>query len=48
MTMLTTGMAMKENKGLMTGACYLGNPDQGGSILINEGEAKKLTWKLFN
>ena len=48
MQLITTGMAMKQNKGIMTGACYIGDPENGGTQLIKEGEAKKLTWKLFN
>ena len=47
MTLMTTAIAANQKKGTMTGMCYLGDPKNGGTPLTNEGEAKKLTWKLF-
>ncbi len=47
MQMITTGMAINENKGMMSGACYIGSPEE-GNIFLTEGEAKKLSWKSFN
>lgn len=47
MTLMTTAIAANQKKGTMTGMCYLGDPKNGGTPLVNEGEAKKLTWKLF-
>ena len=47
-TLVTSKISADANKGIMTGACYLGDPDAGGSMLMNDGEVKKLNWKLFN
>ena len=47
-TLVTSKISADANKGIMTGVCYLGEPDAGGSMLMNEGEIKKLNWKLFN
>lgn len=42
---LTTAIvAAKSNTATMTGACYIGDPENGGSLFANEGAAKKLTW----
>ena len=40
-------MNAKNNKGTMTGACYIGDPSR-GNMFLQDGQAKKLEWKLFN
>ena len=46
-TLVTTSMEASNNKGIMTGNCYLGDPANGNLFMVG-GESKKLTWKLFN
>ena len=46
-TLVTTSMEASNNKGIMTGNCYLGDPANGNLFRVG-GESKKLTWKLFN
>ncbi|MBR1544473.1 MAG: hypothetical protein IJ638_00825, partial [Alphaproteobacteria bacterium] len=46
-TLITTKLSADNNKGTMTGACYLGDPSN-GNMIMQEGEVKKLTWKFFN
>lgn len=43
--MVTSLMTAKENKGTMTGACYLGDPENGGTLFASEGETKKISWR---
>ncbi len=47
-TMITSKISADANRESMTGACYLGDPTAGGSFFMQEGEVKKLNWKLFN
>ena len=42
---MTTKQEADSNKGIMTGSCWLGDPENGGAIFLQEGAAKKLTWK---
>ncbi|MCR5506437.1 MAG: hypothetical protein K6F04_01150 [bacterium] len=46
-TLITTSLSAENNKDIMTGACYLGDPSN-GNMIMQEGEVKKLTWKFFN
>lgn len=39
-------MTAKNNKGTMTGACFIGDPSR-GNVFLQEGQSKKLEWKLF-
>ena len=39
----TSLMSQQENKGIMTGNCYIGSGN--GPLFITDGETKKITWK---
>ncbi|MGN0929454.1 MAG: hypothetical protein ACI4N3_02330 [Alphaproteobacteria bacterium] len=42
---LTTALiSANNNVGIMSGACYIGDPENGGTLFVNDGGAKKLTW----
>ena len=48
--LITSMMAAKENKGTMTGGCYIGDPTNSGDgtvavFFAPEGESKKISWK---
>ena len=44
--MTTTLVSAANNKGVMSGACYLGDPQNGGVYFASDGQSKKLTWKM--
>lgn len=41
----TTLISASNNKGVMTGSCYLGDPQNGGIYFAGESQSKTISWK---